>query len=552
MLVGGLLLAFALFGYGYVKEERAHHVLFQLHARTYLQRVEKAMGDTLQTAESLSLACATAERANGFHAGNAGLQFNTLAPYIVASGCVPEGPGDVMQQALSSAAVLLENQDVNAASAGAALLPTPLHDPSVERAMRSEAVTSSDVFALKEGQARNVGIRLLKRYGHGNATGVAALVVRPDGLFQSAQSALPPEQDFALAWMATTSDNAGGPKLYSTNHAALSLDAGKRWCVLACHPPRLAQTFDWAGKQWEVVVSGGGEPFMRRHEGSLKLLFAVLIVSIGAALLVRYQQGKTDRLMVLAKRRTEELKSLNRILLNDIEARKVLTDELRRSHRELRDLAEHNARVKEDERKRISREIHDELGQGLLALRMDLARLARGDTTAVARAQIDNALLQIDNTMAAMRTIINELRPAVLDLGLDVAIEWEVAKFHRRTRIECQLNLTDEVFPLDDDIATALYRIVQESLTNIMRHAQASRVDVGLWMENGWVFLTIADNGIGIADQCRRKAKSFGLIGISERVYSLGGAFDTESTAGVGTKLTIALPFAPLLELDVA
>ena len=87
-------------------------------------------------------------------------------------------------------------------------------------------------------------------------------------------------------------------------------------------------------------------------------------------------------------------------------------------------------------------------------------------------------------------------------------------------------------------------------MTNIMRHAKATRVDIKLWCESGWVFLTVADNGIGMTDQCRRKAKSFGLIGIAERVYALGGAFDTDSTTTQGTVLTIAVHYAPLAELE--
>jgi signal transduction histidine kinase len=151
-----------------------------------------------------------------------------------------------------------------------------------------------------------------------------------------------------------------------------------------------------------------------------------------------------------------------------------------------------------------------------------------------------------------MRGIINELRPSVLDLGLDAALEWEVAKFSRRTEIECKLDIRNELVGLNDDIATALYRIVQESMTNIMRHAQATHVSLSLWTENGWIFLRLADNGVGMSPNCRRKSKSFGLIGISERIYALGGAFDTESKPGEGTALIIAVPFAAQAALDVA
>ena len=311
----------------------------------------------------------------------------------------------------------------------------------------------------------------------------------------------------------------------------------------------VSRTYDWAGKLWHVAVSDTPRPLPDRHASALWSLLAGLFASVAAAWVAQSQHAKTERVMNLVGRRTAELRSLNAILTADIEARKTLVEELGRSHQQLRELAEHNARVKEDERKRIAREIHDDLGQSMLALRIDLSLMASGEPGQVTPERIHSALLQIDNTMDSMRMIINELRPTVLDLGLDAAVEWEVAKFQRRTGIECRLDIRGDQLSLSDDISTALYRIVQESMTNIMRHAKASRVDIHLWSESGWLFLTLADNGVGMTEQCRRKAKSFGLIGIAERIYALGGAFDTESTSGKGTVLTIAVPYAPLADL---
>ena len=293
-------------------------------------------------------------------------------------------------------------------------------------------------------------------------------------------------------------------------------------------------------------------PFVGAHGQALALLFAGVLGASALVLFARAERSRTRKFVELLTRRTAELRSLNSILVDDIEQRKAISAELERSQRQLRELAEHNARVKEDERKRIARDIHDDLGQSMLALRIDLVLLADTADGQGTRERLRLAVRSLDSVMNAMRGIINELRPSVLDLGLDAALEWEVAKFSRRTGIECALEVRGELVGLNDDIAAALYRIVQESMTNIMRHAQAQRVSLSLWTENGWIFLRLADDGVGMDPNCRRKSKSFGLIGISERIYALGGAFDTQSKPGEGTALVIAVPFAAQVALDVA
>ena len=228
------------------------------------------------------------------------------------------------------------------------------------------------------------------------------------------------------------------------------------------------------------------------------------------------------------------------------EIRNCYEQELQRSHTRLRSLADHQDSIKTNERKRIARELHDDLGQSLLVLKMDLSRMA-GSAPADAevvlpRAQMELALTQIDATLAAMRTILNELRPEVLGLGLAAAIKWECGRFSRRTGLTCALQ-TDTLEPApNDDTAAALYRIVQEALTNIMRHARASSVAIDLHAERGWVFLKVSDNGVGMHPSPRPKAGSFGLLGVAERIYLLGGAFDVTSTASTGTTLSVALP----------
>lgn len=228
----------------------------------------------------------------------------------------------------------------------------------------------------------------------------------------------------------------------------------------------------------------------------------------------------------------------------DITERKHTVEALKRSQELLRDLTAHQDRVKEDERKRIAREIHDELGQTLLALRIDVSMLdARtGRSHPRLNEKVRGALNHIDATVKTIRTIINNLRPAVLDLGLTAAIEWQVAEFRRRTGIACDLKMGDKELVVDDMRATSLFRILQESLTNVIRHANATRVMIELYQENGRLVMKITDNGIGIYLEFRKSSNSFGLVGVEERINALNGEFIITSAPGKGTTLTIYIP----------
>ncbi|MDQ9170271.1 response regulator [Oxalobacteraceae bacterium R-40] len=221
-------------------------------------------------------------------------------------------------------------------------------------------------------------------------------------------------------------------------------------------------------------------------------------------------------------------------------------DELRQSKQLLRQLASHQEMIKEEERKRIAREIHDELGQNLLALRIDAsmlhARTARMHPKLNEKAA--HALNHIDTTIKSVRSIINNLRPPVLDLGLQAAIEWQIQEFRRRSGISCELTVVTEEFDKDlgEKCATALFRILQESLTNVIRHAKASQVDVVLSKESGWLGMKISDNGIGLRQDQTKRGQTFGLQGIDERIQMLGGELKIESVPGQGTSLTISMP----------
>ena len=235
----------------------------------------------------------------------------------------------------------------------------------------------------------------------------------------------------------------------------------------------------------------------------------------------------------------------SRSTLFDVTERKR-TEELGQSRELLRELSAHYEAVREEERKRIAREIHDELGQKLTALQLEVAMLNAklGDLRPALGDKTRSLLQLIDATMEAVRTIATDLRPAVLDLGLVPAIEWQVQEFAQRSGIACELAISHDEINLDDNRATAIFRILQESLTNIARHAHASRVDITLHAGDGTLALEVADNGIGIAQGGTRKATSFGLVGIRERVHILGGELRIDGAPGRGTALAISIPMS--------
>jgi two-component system, NarL family, sensor histidine kinase UhpB len=234
-------------------------------------------------------------------------------------------------------------------------------------------------------------------------------------------------------------------------------------------------------------------------------------------------------------------------LAHDITHRRQLQEEQRRSREQLRALAAHVESVREQERVRIAREIHDELGQSLTCMGMDLAFLDKqiGSDNKEAAARVAALVELVKDTIRSVRRISSELRPSILDdLGLGPAIEWLAHDFEARTHITCAVGVPEELsLPLD--LATPLFRVCQEALTNVTRHASASEVSVRLECTDKEVQLVVADNGRGITEEEIRRQGSLGLLGMKERVSILGGDLDVVGVPGQGTTITIRIPFAP-------
>jgi PAS domain S-box-containing protein len=230
--------------------------------------------------------------------------------------------------------------------------------------------------------------------------------------------------------------------------------------------------------------------------------------------------------------------------------RKRAEIELKESRQQLRDLAAHLQTIREKEQARISRDLHDVLGQGLTSLKIDVAwlkkRLPEANDEAVRTAmaeRLEETTSLLEQTLRSVKTLSSELRPIVLDsFGLSAAVEWLCQEFERRTGISTTCSLPDEEVVLDLDRATAVYRILQESLTNIARHAHARQVAVSLELTGGQVILTVKDHGRGITIDEQYARKSLGLLGMRERALMFEGDVTVVGETGKGTTVTARIP----------
>jgi PAS domain S-box-containing protein len=238
-------------------------------------------------------------------------------------------------------------------------------------------------------------------------------------------------------------------------------------------------------------------------------------------------------------------RKLHTIILRDITERAQAEEELRTSREELRALAGRLLSVREDERARIAQDLHDTLGQSVTGLKLDLAwlatRLPAGQTPLREKLEASQALA--DSTIQTVRRICTELRPSVLDeLGLVAALEWQAREFQGRTGIWCECIAEQPDITVEPEASTALFRICQEALTNVARHAHATRVRIIVREEAGTLVLTVADNGRGIPEPERTNRTSLGLLGMRERALQVRGEISIVGRPGEGTTVTVRVP----------
>jgi signal transduction histidine kinase len=285
------------------------------------------------------------------------------------------------------------------------------------------------------------------------------------------------------------------------------------------------EQFSEAGMAREQHDIEGSEREFKRFEK--RAMTISLILGLGVAALSMFGVRSLEKREAEQRRHTQE------------ERRRA-----EQAEQEMRRLSQQLVRTQEEERRRISRELHDEVGQMLAALRMELRALHRLHDAPKSRfeARMDESKLLLERTVQAVRDLAMGLRPAMLDdLGLVPALEWQAREFERRHDISVSLTLDQSFDALPDNYRTALFRIVQEALTNCAKHSNASAVEILLQNQHDLVHLSIVDNGVGLQNTSGRST-GLGLLGIQERIRELGGWFSAKNRAGGGMELTAEIP----------
>jgi signal transduction histidine kinase len=256
--------------------------------------------------------------------------------------------------------------------------------------------------------------------------------------------------------------------------------------------------------------------------------------------------ARNEELQKLLLEKDTELTSLKVKLEKDIGEYKSAGEQSLKIREQLRSLTARLESIREEERTRISREVHDELGQQLTVLKMNISWINKKlDRQPEISAKLSSMLQIVDETIHTVRKISTELRPGILDdLGLAAAIEWQCREFEKKTGITCAFHNKTGDFEFNSEISTAVFRIVQEALTNVLRHSEATRVDITMFIRGDELMVDIKDNGKGISVNELNNTHSLGLLGIKERAHLLGGDCSIVGMDGKGTEVMLHIPLA--------
>ncbi|MDE2418992.1 MAG: response regulator [Burkholderiales bacterium] len=287
------------------------------------------------------------------------------------------------------------------------------------------------------------------------------------------------------------------------------------------------------------------DAWMSMSQTKPEIPFILLSGAIGEAAAVNaIQMGISDYL------HKDELHKLWRVIYRALEVSQVKRAEakanldLMLSEKRLAEFAEHLQTTIESERASIAREIHDDIGGALAAVKLDLGWLARHTKTEDAQGHIQAASEMLQHALGASQRIMMNLRPAILDQGLLAAMQWLIGNFEKRTGINTAITFNNESLSLARVVELAAYRTTQEALTNISKHANCTQVQVELSDAEGVLTIEITDNGQGIASSDLEKPQAFGLRGLRERAKSVGGWLDVSSTPGAGTSIILSVPLS--------
>jgi signal transduction histidine kinase len=308
------------------------------------------------------------------------------------------------------------------------------------------------------------------------------------------------------------------------------------------------------GQDWDVVLSDFNLPGFSglialdvlKESGRL-VPFIIVSGEIGEDVAVEaMRNGASDYLLKNNLARLVPAVE-HAIEANETRRARVAADrELAASRQRLSELAQHLQTSVEMERAAIAREIHDDVGGGLTALKFDLAWIARHADSADVRLRVQSAIETVNHAIEASQRIMHNLRPAILEQGLVAALQWMAARFEKRTGIACHFRTSHESMNnLPAGVPLVAYRTAQEAMTNISKHAGATRVSIDLSLARGVLSLEVSDNGRGLGPGDLAKARSFGIRGLHERAGTVGGWVDLSSRAGVGTTLILSVPLEP-------
>jgi len=302
-------------------------------------------------------------------------------------------------------------------------------------------------------------------------------------------------------------------------------------------------------RRWDVIVSdynlpgfSGLEALQMLRDSGLLLPFILVSGEIGEDTAVEaMRNGASDYLLKNNLARLAPAIEHAIAAARTQRARERADRELQASRRQLSELAQHLQTSVENERNAIAREIHDDVGGSLTALKFDLDWIGRRSPQPEVRQRVASALDTVTHAIEASQRIMHNLRPAILEQGLVPALQWMASRFEKRSGVACEFHSRHERPSLPPGVPLVAYRTAQEALTNVSKHAQASRVSIDLSLTGGVLSLEISDNGRGLSSADLAKAQSFGIRGLKERALTVGGWVDLSSSAA-GTSLILSVP----------
>lgn len=300
--------------------------------------------------------------------------------------------------------------------------------------------------------------------------------------------------------------------------------------------------YDVVLADWQLQGFNARDAWDRTHDQHPDVPWVMLSGAVGETLAVRaIQAGMSDYVLKDALHRLEFV-LLRAIEMARAEQAKRTAEQARQlSQQQLADLSVHVQETLEDERVEIAREVHDDIGGALAAVKMDIAWVRRQPVDEACAKHLDSALEMLEHAIGASRRIMKSLRPAVLDQGLSAAVAWLLENFQRRSGVSVALTTRGELRGLPPEVLQAAFRTVQEALTNVAKHAQATQVTVDLSDAGGSLTVEVRDNGVGLGDGARGKTDSYGLRGLAERAERVGGWLDVASAPGA-TSVILTIP----------